>query len=179
MPGDVLIEVDATDDEEVTYVGFWIDGDYAGADTSSPFAYSWNSRFVFNGDVDVLARAYDRDEQTDEVEVTYHVSNALFTPLYDFDFEDADHASGVVYCRDELERQDSEEWGVGTIQYWDDYERIDGQWCFRRRRFHRWYIVDALERPSHGAGVADEGTLTSHQLPEAWPSWGEFWAEAD
>lgn|GEM_PF-1599395 len=91
VSGDVLIEVDATDDEEVTYVGFWIDGDYVGEDTSSPFSYSWNSRFVFNGDVDVLARAYDRDDQTDEVEVTYHVSNALFTPLYDFDFEDAGH----------------------------------------------------------------------------------------
>ena len=91
VSGNVLIEVDATDDEEVTYVGFWIDGDYVGEDTTEPFSFSWNSRHVFNGDVNVLARAYDRDDQTDEVEVTYHVSNALFTPLYDFDFEDADH----------------------------------------------------------------------------------------
>ena len=35
------------------------------------------------------------------------------------DFADADHASGVVYCRDELERPDTGEWLVGTIQYWD------------------------------------------------------------
>lgn len=39
------------------------------------------------------------------------------------EFSDADHASGVVYCRDELERPDRGEWSVGTIQYWDDYER--------------------------------------------------------
>jgi len=91
VSGDVLIEVDATDDEDVTYVGFWMDGDYVGEDTSEPFSFSWNSRHVFNGDVGVLARAYDRDDQTDEVEVTYHVSNPFFTPLYDFDFEDAGH----------------------------------------------------------------------------------------
>ena len=91
VSGDVLIEVDATDDEEVTYVAFWMDGDYVGEDTSEPFSFSWNSRFVFNGDVVVTARAYDRDEQSDKVEVTYHVSNPLFTPLYMYDFEDAAH----------------------------------------------------------------------------------------
>ena len=63
------------------------------------------------------------------------------------DFHDADHASGVVYCRDELERPDRGEWAVGTIQYWDDYERVDGEWCFSRRRLHRWYLVDWLHAP--------------------------------
>ena len=43
------------------------------------------------------------------------------------DFHDADHASGVVYCRDELERPDTGEWAVGTIQYWDDYKRTDAE----------------------------------------------------
>ena len=27
------------------------------------------------------------------------------------------------------------------------------EWCFDRRKFLRWYMVDALERPAHGAGV--------------------------
>jgi ketosteroid isomerase-like protein len=91
------------------------------------------------------------------------------------DFHDADHASGIVYCRDELERPDTGEWAVGTIQYWDDYERIDGEWCIGRRRIHRWYLVDWLERPQPGLGVNDFGSHIREQpLPDAYSSWGEF-----
>jgi hypothetical protein len=96
------------------------------------------------------------------------------------DFDDADRAHGVVYCRDELERPESGHWEVGMLQYWDTYVRVDGEWCFQRRRFHRWYIVDALSRPRHGAGVNEGGDgLTTHQLPEAFETWGRFWEGAD
>jgi len=95
------------------------------------------------------------------------------------DFQDADNATGVVYCRDQLERPATGHWEIGDLQYWDRYCRVDGEWCFVRRRFHRWYMVDALTRPSHGAGVND-GTdpLRARQLPEAFPSWSEFWEPA-
>ena len=90
------------------------------------------------------------------------------------DFESADRARGVVYCRDEAERPT--DWGVGYLQYWDSYVRHDGRWYFERRRFHRWFMVDALTRPSHGAGVIEGGKiLPTGLLPDAWPSWGEFW----
>ncbi len=95
------------------------------------------------------------------------------------DFDDADHAHGIVYCHDELERPGSGHWEWGKLQYWDSYVRMDGEWCFERRRFHRWYIVDALERPAHGAGVGDGDALTTTQLPEAFPSWGEFWRRVE
>lgn len=92
------------------------------------------------------------------------------------DFHDADHASGVVYCRDELERPDLGEWAVGTIQYWDDYVRIDGEWCLDRRRIHRWYLVDALQRPAPGIGVNDFGAhIRERLLPDAYPTWALFW----
>ena len=39
------------------------------------------------------------------------------------DFDDADHARGVVYCHDELEWPDRGEWEQGKLQYWDTYER--------------------------------------------------------
>lgn len=92
------------------------------------------------------------------------------------DFADADHARGVVYCRDELEIPDSGEWHVGTIQYWDDYVRSDGIWYFQRRKFNRWYVVDALTRPFHGAGVAESGrALATGLLPDVYPTWAEFW----
>ncbi len=92
------------------------------------------------------------------------------------DFIDADTATGVVYCRDELERPETQEWSVGTIQYWDDYKRIDGTWLFQRRRLHRWYLVDALDRPAHGAGVNDFAQMRERQLPDAYLSWTQFWA---
>ncbi len=94
-------------------------------------------------------------------------------------FDDADHANGIVYCRDELERPETGQWDVGTLQYWDTYVRIDGEWCFERRRFHRWYMVDALTRPYPGAGI-DVGTdaLTTRQLPDAFETWSRFWSDA-
>lgn len=95
------------------------------------------------------------------------------------DFDDADHARGFVYCRDQLERPDGR-WEIGDLQYWDTYARIEAEWCFVRRRFHRWYICDALERPRHGAGVGSgHDALSTAQLPEAFASWGRFWAAVD
>jgi hypothetical protein len=95
------------------------------------------------------------------------------------DFEDAGHAHGIVYCRDELERPGLGRWDVGTIQYWDTYARVDGEWCFARRKFLRWYIIDALSRPRHGAGVnEDADALTTQQLPEAFDTWHRFWETA-
>jgi SnoaL-like domain len=102
-----------------------------------------------------------------------------FVANHVIDFHDADHASGVVYCRDELEQPEIGEWHIGAIQYWDDYERIDGEWCFVRRRLHRWYLVDALARPGHGAGVNSLGAMFhERQLPDAYPSWALFWDTA-
>ena len=96
------------------------------------------------------------------------------------DFDDADHARGVVYCHDELERPETGRWEQGKLQYWDDYVRVDGEWCFERRRFHRWYIVDALERPARGAGNDDTAeVLTTSALPEAFPTWATFWADGE
>jgi hypothetical protein len=92
------------------------------------------------------------------------------------DFDDADHAHGIVYCRDEVERPDSGEWEVGMLQYWDNYVRVDGEWCFARRKFHRWYLVDALTRPGHGAGVnVGRDALGATLLPDAFPTWAPFW----
>jgi len=97
-----------------------------------------------------------------------------FVANHTIEFQDADHATGVVYCRDEVERPG--DWRIGYIQYWDRYERRSGRWYFARRRFHRWFLVDALTRPTRGAGLDADG-LTTGRLPEAWPSWERFWDE--
>ncbi|MGW0424732.1 hypothetical protein [Streptomyces sp. NPDC003015] len=66
------------------------------------------------------------------------------------------------------------------MQYWDDYLRVDGEWCFRRRKFHRWYLTDALSRPAHGTGVNDgSDPLGARPLPESFPTWAPYWNSAD
>jgi SnoaL-like domain len=109
--------------------------------------------------------------------MSYARSSCHFVGNHVVDFDDADHARGIVYCHDELDHPQEGEWIQGQLQYWDTYTRVDGEWYFERRKFHRLYITDWLNRPSHGAGHAVEGAaLSTHQLPEAYPSWAEFWA---
>ena len=100
VSGDVAIEVDATDDIAVTYVEYWMDGSYVGADSTAPFVYTWNSRNVFNGPITVMARAYDADGQYDEAQVGYTVDNTLLTPAYFYDFEDASHLASYWQIND-------------------------------------------------------------------------------
>ena len=135
---------------------------------------------LFPTDVRVGADRTGRDalhewfvESMSKVHVTVHVvANHIV------DFESSDRARGIVYCRDEVERPETGEWQVGMLQYHDTYRRVDGEWAFERRKFHRWYQVDALERPAPGAGI-EPGTdpITTARLPEAFPSWGRFWDE--
>ena len=68
---------------------------------------------------------------------------------HQFDFVDADHATGSIYCR--AEHEDGDGWFVITMRYDDVYERRDGQWCFVRRREYPWYSVDVTERPGRSS----------------------------
>lgn len=96
------------------------------------------------------------------------------------DFDDGDHARGIVYCRDELERPATKTWDVGQLQYRDVYVRLEGEWYFERRGFSRWYLTDVLSRPYHGAGVESmsvSGKLPTALLPDSYPSWHEYWSQ--
>ena len=84
-------------------------------------------------------------------------------------FRDADHAVGVVYCRDEVEQDGV--WTVGHLQYWDTYERRAGRWYFVRRIYNRWGVVDEIVRTETGS---ESQGLTTHELPQAWPTWDQF-----
>jgi hypothetical protein len=60
--------------------------------------------------------------------------------------------------------------------YWDDYERIDGRWYFRRRLPCYWYATDLNKPP-----VGDNKMRWPDREPYAgayhdlWPSWQKFW----
>jgi ketosteroid isomerase-like protein len=90
---------------------------------------------------------------------------------------DDDHATGVVYCKGEI--QDGNRWIHQAIVYTDTYERRDGQWLFVRRIHELFYGAEApvnpmalppADWPAHHDG---RGTL-----PERWESWQQFHRES-
>jgi hypothetical protein len=98
----------------------------------------------------------------------------LFVGNHIVDFDDPDHARGIVYCRAQI--QDGARWIEQAIQYRDRYERRDGRWLFVARKHVLWYGVETAERPldqppanwpEHHAG---RGTV-----PEDLPTWNTFW----
>ena len=93
------------------------------------------------------------------------------------DFQDDDHATGVVYCRPEHEVGDL--WVVMPMQYWDRYERHDGAWRFRSRRPFVFYAADVLEHPlrvPERFHFPDNPMITKAELPDRWESWRLFWS---
>lgn len=90
------------------------------------------------------------------------------------EFDDADHAHGVVYCR--AEHETDGKWIVMAIAYFDRYERRDGAWYFVRRQEKHWYAADWERRPT--APFTD---WAAHPLPPALPQhfeqWNGFWAD--
>lgn len=92
------------------------------------------------------------------------------------EFSDPDHAFGVVYSKNEHET--GPEWVIMQMLYWDDYERIDGRWYFRRRLPCYWYATDLNKPPIGDRKMRWPGREpyqgTFHDL---FPSWKEFWSE--
>jgi hypothetical protein len=91
------------------------------------------------------------------------------------ELDDADHAHGTVYCRGGI--QQSDRWIEQAIAYFDTYERRDGTWLFVRRDHQLFYGVEAAEQPLAQEPARWPASSTGvGTLPEAWPSWGAFWA---
>lgn len=103
--------------------------------------------------------------------VTFHlVGNQVV------DLVDADHATGVVYCRPE--HRVGDQWIVMPMQYWDRYERRAGRWLFKSRSVHAFYAADVRRNPATVPGRFEfpgNPLLTRADLPERWDSWREFW----
>ncbi len=99
---------------------------------------------------------------------SHHIGNHII------EFDDADNAHGIVYSKNEHETD--KEWIIMQMIYWDNYQRIDGRWYFRRRLPCYWYATD-LNKPPIGDNKMRwterepyEGAY--HQL---FPSWERFW----
>jgi hypothetical protein len=93
------------------------------------------------------------------------------------EFTDSRHAHGVLYSKNEHETGD--EWVIMQMLYWDDYERIDGRWYFRRRLPCYRYATD-LNKPPLGASNMRWPGREPYEgsWHELWPSWKSFWANS-
>lgn len=91
------------------------------------------------------------------------------------DLVDADHATGHVYCKGEI--QDGDRWIHQAILYRDTYERRDGRWYFVRRRHELWYGAEVGVNP---LGLAPANWPEHHDgrgtVPEVFTTWKAFWS---
>ena len=95
------------------------------------------------------------------------------------DFDDDDHAHGIVYCRAQHHIVEPEHWFDLALAYWDTYECDDERWVFRRRR-KAWYRQE-IGHPEHGvervlADPGEAGPTRGTRMPEAFPTFDEFWS---
>lgn len=94
------------------------------------------------------------------------------------DFDDADHATGEVWCRGYIDDH-REGFIEQMIRYRDRYRRVDGSWRFVGRRHQLWYGVATAESPLD----QPDADWPSHQvgkgsLPYQETAWRQFWGDA-
>jgi hypothetical protein len=91
------------------------------------------------------------------------------------EFDDPDHAQGVVYSKNEHET--GPEWVIMQMMYFDKYERIDGRWYFRRRLPLYWYATD-LNKPPIGSRKMRWPGREPYEggFHDLFPSWKEYWS---
>jgi ketosteroid isomerase-like protein len=121
-----------------------------------------------------VKRFYDRSLRN------FHCSMHLVAN-HVIDFDDDDHAHGVVYCRAHHHVLDPEHWFDQALAYWDTYERQDDRWLFRRRRVRLWYR-QRFGHPDHGpervtATAGASGPSRGPQMPEAFTTFETFWSD--
>lgn len=104
---------------------------------------------------------------------SHHIGNHII------EFKDSENAHGVVYSKNEHETpsDNGNQWVIMQMVYWDNYQRIDGRWLFRRRLPCYWYATD-LNKPPTGEDKMrwPNRPHYSGAYHELFPSWQEFWA---
>lgn len=115
-------------------------------------------------------RAYmDRTLRSPFTGTSHHIGGHVI------EFNDADHAHGVVYSKNEHETGD--EWVIMQMMYVDDYVRADGRWHFARRLPLYWYAVDLNKPPIGPNKMRWPGTeWVEGNFHKLFPSYAEFWA---
>jgi hypothetical protein len=115
----------------------------------------------------------DFDRSLRAVGATFlHVGNHVI------DFVDDTHATGIVYCRGEIQDggPESSRWIIHAIQYHDSYERRDGRWLFARRKHLLVYGAELGVNPLTLAPAEWPKRQTGRgSVPWSLESWQRFW----
>ena len=113
------------------------------------------------------------EESLRSVGITFlHVGNHVV------DFQDDEHATGIVYCRGEIQDGgiDSKRWIIHTIQYHDEYVRGEDRWVFKRRRHLLVYGADLGVNPTSLASANWPASQTGMgSVPHDLDTWKHFW----
>ena len=138
---------------------------------------TWVSLFIPNVQIgrDKFGREALRDYITPAIRGFKRSIHQIVGHEIELDPDDPDRAKGKTYCRAEHEVDDR--WIVMAICYFDEYQRIGGEWMFSRRIERHWYAVDHLERPQSVNFLSWEGSSTPN-LPVAFPTWDSFWKDS-
>lgn len=126
-------------------------------------------------------RAYmDRTLRSPFTGTSHHIGGHII------EFDDADHAHGLVYSKNEHETpvvDGQDEWVIMQMMYLDDYVRGPGpdgpRWYFARRLPLYWYATD-INKPPVGDNKMrwPGGEWTAGNFHKLFPSFAEFWARA-
>ena len=114
---------------------------------------------------------FDQTMRTQFKGTSHHIGGHVI------EFEDPDHAQGVVYSKNEHEA--GADWVIMQMMYVDRYERIGGRWMFRRRLPLYWYATD-LNRPPLGPHKMRWPGREPYEggYHDYFPSWKAFWARS-
>ena len=119
-------------------------------------------------------RAYmDRTLRSPFTGTSHHIGGHVI------EFDDPDHAHGIVYSKNEHETGD--EWVIMQMMYVDDYVRAAGpdgtRWYFARRLPLYWYATDLNKPPIGGMKMRWPGREPyDGAYHDLFPSWKTFWA---
>jgi hypothetical protein len=96
-----------------------------------------------------------------------------------FEFADADHATGTVYCR--AEHESGDHWVVMIMTYFDEYERRGDRWLFRKHLPAFFYASDIDERPAAPFARWPGREQNPKHFPgsHAYETWKHFWGRQD
>jgi hypothetical protein len=138
---------------------------------------TWVSLFV--PDVDMGRRGRGREALRAYIEPQLRTFYRSIHQIcgHQIELGDADHATGKVYCR--AEHEDGDRWIVMAICYFDEYERVDGAWYFKRRKERHWYSTDVQQRPTGPDFQRWPGHDEQPTLPQHFSTWAPFWSGSD
>ncbi len=120
-------------------------------------------------------RAYmDRTLRSPFTGTSHHIGGHVI------EFDDADHAHGVVYSKNEHETPvegGADEWVIMQMMYVDDYIRQEDRWHFARRLPLYWYATDLNKPPVGPNKMRWPGTdWVEGNFHKLFPSYAEYWA---